>query len=251
MRSMMIVPVAMLAVVALGCGPKQADPNDPSQLQQQQPYGQPGYAQPGQPGYAQPGYAQPGAQPGYAQPGAQPGYTQPGATPGYTQPGATPGYTQPGATPTATPGATPGAQPGATGGSAQAINPTMAGMLTPILTQIAAGDVQGMQPDGQAFAAQFQEGQTYEQAFTLNAGKCYSVVAVGAGLQELDVMIAIQPIPQMPAQILAQDNQTGGNATLGAKGSCFKNPLPMGGAAKVIVKATKGSGMALAQIYVK
>lgn len=225
MRSIMIVPVAMLTLVALGCGSKTPDPNDPSQQQLQQP-------QYGQPGYQQPGYAQPGAQPGYTQPGAQPGYTQPGAT-------------------TATP-ATTGATPtGASGGSAQAINPTMAGMLTPLLTQIAAGDVQGMQPDGQSFAAQFQEGQTYEQAFTLNAGKCYSVVAVGAGIQELDVMIAIQPIPQMPAQILAQDNQSGANATLGGKGSCFKNPLPMGGAAKVIVKATKGAGMALAQIYVK
>ncbi|HQP35188.1 MAG TPA: hypothetical protein PLI95_08420 [Polyangiaceae bacterium] len=242
MRSIIFVPVAVLALVSIGCGSKQSSTTDPSQ--QQYGYAQPGYAQPG---YAQPGYAQPGTtQPGYT----QPGYAQPGTTqPGYTQPG----YTQP--TATATPGATatPAATTptGATGGAAQPINPTLAGMLTPLLTQMAAADVQGMQPDGASFAAQFQEGQTYEQAFTLNAGKCYSVVAVGTGIQELDVMIAIQPIAQMPAQILAQDNQTGGNATLGGKGSCFKNPLPMGGAAKVIVKATKGAGMALAQIYVK
>jgi hypothetical protein len=108
-----------------------------------------------------------------------------------------------------------------------------------------------MQPEGGAFAGQFQEGQTLEQQFNIQPGKCYSVVGVGIGIQELDLQIAAQPVPNIPPTVLAQDNTTGPNATLGGKGNCFKNPLPIGGPAKVIVKATKGAGMAVAQIYVK
>lgn len=108
-----------------------------------------------------------------------------------------------------------------------------------------------MQPEGRPFAGQFQEGQTLEQQFTLQANKCYSVVGVGVGIQELDISIVAQPAPMLPPTVLAQDNTTGPNATLGGKGACFKNPLPIGGPAKAVVKATKGAGMALAQIYVK
>jgi hypothetical protein len=116
---------------------------------------------------------------------------------------------------------------------------------------MSASEVQGMQPDGGAFAGQFQEGQTLEQAFNIQPGKCYSVVGVGIGIQELDIVLAVQPVPNLPPQTLAQDSSTGPNATLGGKGNCFKNPLPVGGPGKVIVKATRGSGMAVAQIYVK
>ena len=41
------------------------------------------------------------------------------------------------------------------------------------------------------------------------------------------------------------------DATLGGKGQCFKNPLPLGGPGKVILKATRGAGAAIAQVYVK
>jgi hypothetical protein len=131
------------------------------------------------------------------------------------------------------------------------LDPAAAGALTPALTMMAASDVQGMQPEGRSFAGNFQQGQTLEQAFTLNPGKCYSVVGVGAGISQLDIMIVAQPVPQMPPQVLAQSNTQGANATLGGKGACFKNPLPFGGPAKVVVRATTGAGMALAQIYVK
>jgi hypothetical protein len=38
---------------------------------------------------------------------------------------------------------------------------------------------------------------------------------------------------------------------LGGKGNCFKNPLPIGGPAKVVMRATGGSGMAIGQLYSK
>ena len=119
------------------------------------------------------------------------------------------------------------------------------------MTAMAASEVQGMQPEGGAFAGQFQEGQTLEQPFNIQAGKCYSVIAVGMGVQELDVQIVAQPAPMLPPAVLAQDSTSGPNATLGGRGQCFKNPLPIGGPAKVLLRATRGAGVAIAQIFVK
>ena len=48
MRSIIFVPVAVLALVSIGCGSKQSSTTDPSQ--QQYGYAQPGYQQT-QPGY--------------------------------------------------------------------------------------------------------------------------------------------------------------------------------------------------------
>jgi hypothetical protein len=51
--------------------------------------------------------------------------------------------------------------------------------------------------------------------------------------------------------VFVQDSTTGANATLGGKGNCFKNPFPVGGPGKVILRATSGSGLAIAQVYTK
>jgi len=142
--------------------------------------------------------------------------------------------------------------PGAAGGSpATPIAVPAAQAVQPLLTQLAAGEVQGMQPDGSAFAGNFQEGQVLEQAFTIQAGKCYSVVGASMGIQEIDIQLMFHPAP-LPPQVLAQDNSQGGTAVLGGKSSgCFKNALPVGGPGKIVVKATRGSGLAIAQIYIK
>jgi len=236
MRSLILVSGASVALLAVSCGSSQKNANDPNAAY--------GYQQP-PPGYQQPGGYQQPPPGGYQQPPPG-GYQQPppgGYPPGYTAP--PPGTTAP------PPAGTTPPPPAGGGGAAQPIDPAVAGALTPVLTGVAGSEVQGMQPDGKSFAGNFQQGQTLEQPFTLQPGKCYSVVGVGAGIQQLDIMIAAQPMPQMPPQVLAQSNTQGPNATLGGKGACFKNPLPFGGPAKVIVKATAGSGMALAQIYVK
>jgi hypothetical protein len=224
MRLSVIVPAALLGLLPLACGGSEPDPNDPSQAQNQ--YGG-GQYQPQGGQYQQPGGTQPG---GYQQPGG----TQPG---GYQQPGGT----QPGV---------PGSQPAAGGSSATPVAPAMAAAATPVMAGIAAAEAQGMQAEGGPFAGQFQAGQTLEQPFNLQAGKCYAVVGVGLGITELDIQIVAHQ-PPLPAVNLAQDSSTGSNATLGGKGQCFKNPLPLGGPAKVILKATAGSGIGVAQIYVK
>lgn len=169
-----------------------------------------------------------------------------------------PANTAPAGTYTAPPTTGPApTNPGTPGGAAAAGSPATpiavpaAQAVQPLLTQLAAGEVQGMQPDGSPFAAQFQEGQVLEQAFTIQAGKCYSVVGASMGIQELDIQLIFHPAP-LPPQVLAQDNSQGGTAVLGGKSSgCFKNALPVGGPGKIVVKATRGSGLGMAQIYIK
>jgi hypothetical protein len=125
--------------------------------------------------------------------------------------------------------------------------------VQPILQGMASQEAPGMQPDGQPFAAQFSEGQTLEQTINIQPGKCYTVIGASVGVQELDIKLIGTPPAPLPPQVLAQDSSTGGNATLGGKagGGCWKNPLPIGGPGKVVVTATRGSGMAAAQVYVK
>jgi hypothetical protein len=150
---------------------------------------------------------------------------------------------QPTATQTAAPAGT----------AATPIAVAMAGPLAGIVIQGAAGnDARGMQPEGSAFAGNFQQGQTLEQSLQLEPGKCYTVVGAGGpGITELDVQIVAQPAPIIPPQVVAQDNQTGPNATLGGGGNCFRNPSPVGIPAKVVVTARTGGGIAVAQIYKK
>jgi hypothetical protein len=219
MRFSVIVPVALLGLIPLACGDSTPEANTEYNANAST------NCPPGQ--YCPPGGGQPGGYP----------------------PGSYPSNTSPTPTGTAPPAGTAPASGG--GSSATPIAPAAVAAATPVLTAMAAQEVSGMQPDGGAFAGQFQEGQTLEQQFNIQPGKCYSVVGVGIGIQELDISIAAQPVPNLPPTPLAQDQGSGPNATLGGKGNCFKNPLPIGGPAKVIVKATKGSGMAVAQIYVK
>jgi hypothetical protein len=173
--------------------------------------------------------------------GAQPGYGQPGY-------GQQPGQ-QPAPQPTAT---APAPEPtaAASGGSATSLPPAAAAVAGPMLQGLAQNEMRGMQPDGGAFAGQFQQGQTLEQPFQLQPGRCYGVVGVGIGITELDVQIVMHQ-PPLPPATLAQDQGTGPQAVLGGNGQCFKNPLPVGGPAKVVMTATGGSGLAMAQIFSK
>ena len=233
MRLSVVIPALVLGLMpVVGCGGSEPPPNDPNQYANgagqygQQPGGQYGQ-QPQQPGqYGQQPSQNPAQQPGqYGQPA-------PAAPAPPTQPGL------------------PG-MPGQAASSTGSATPLpMAAMLTPGLQAIAASDAQGMAADGQSFAGQFQEGQTLEQPLNIQAGKCYTIVAIGAGIQQLDIQLVAQQAP-LPAMVLAQSNTTGAQASLGGKGQCFRNPLPIGGPGKVVIKATRGAGMAAAQVFVK
>jgi hypothetical protein len=133
-------------------------------------------------------------------------------------------------------------------GSAQPI--AFAAALSPAIQMAAQSEAPGMQPDGQSFAGQFQQGQTLEQAINIQAGKCYTIVAAGLGVQQIEIQLIAQQAP-LPPVVLAQGSG-GPTATLGGKGAgCFRNPLPIGGPGKVVLKAASGAGMVGAQVYVK
>ena len=263
-----VVSSALLALLALSAGcekespPPQTAQNAPPPGYGQQPYGQQPYGQ--QPGYGQPYPQQPA--PGYGQPypqqpapqqpaPQQPAPQQPAPT-GSTAPGGfpfpIPGWPGAGGTTggTTTPSGGTGGAPSSTG-SASPIDPNLAGVATGPLMALANQEAPGMQREGGVVAAQFQEGQTFEHPIQLQPGRCYTVLSVGAGISEMDITLMAQtPLPGANP-VLAQDSGSGSQASLGGRGNCYKWSFPMGVQAKIILKATRGAGVAAAQLYSK
>jgi hypothetical protein len=254
-RTGLSLSLAVVLVTSLGataCGSK-----DPQPAQQPQGYaGQPG-AYPQQGGYPQqqPGaypQQQPGAQPG--QPGAfpqqQPG-AQPGAQPG--QPGAQPG--QPGASPfpgiPGFPAPAPAGGGGASGGSAQALDPNLAALAVGPLGLFANTEAPGMAKDGPIVAGNFQAGQTLEGSFTFQPGKCYTLVAQGAGPSSIGLeMQYVTPLPGL-APSIGKSAQSGAQASIGGKANCLRPISPFPAQAKFIVTAKAGAGVIAAQLFSK
>jgi len=254
-----LVSVAVLAFTSAGCG---GDKQENPPPQQPQPYaggyqqGQPG--QPGQPGQypqqqgqypqQQGGYPQqqpggyPQQQPG-PQPGGQPG--QPGGQPGQ------PGQQQPGGLPQIPGFPSGGGGQTTSGGTAQPIDPNLAALATGPLQLFANTEAPGMNKEGPVVAGNFQAGQTLESGFTFQPGKCYTLVAQGAGVSEVDLeMQYVTPLPGL-APSIGKDSQKGSQASIGGKANCLRPLSPIAAQAKFIVKATTGMGVIAAQLYSK
>ncbi len=198
---------------------------------------------------------QPQAQAYNGQYPAQQGYPQQQGYPAGAQTGA-PQQGYPAGTPTSAPNAAPTAAPtaapasGATG-TAQAIDPNLAAAASGPLGLWASSEAPGMTKEGAPIAGNFQAGQTLEQAFTFQPGKCYTVIAQGVGISELDLeMQYVTPLPGLNPSI-GKDAQKGAQASIGGKGNCLKPLSPFPTNAKFIVKATTGAGVAAAQLYSK
>jgi hypothetical protein len=270
--------------------PGYGQPGQQGYGQPPQGYGQPGYGQPppgynqgyGQPppGYGQPpqGYGQPG-QPGYGQP--PPGYGQPPPAPQYNPQPSAPGFPSfpgvpapapapapvpapPGAPATPAPGGFPfpfpfpgGGMPGQpqpgqvpSTGAATPIDPNLASIATVPLMSLSQQEAPGMMREGTLVAGNFKEGQTLEQAFQMLPGKCYTAIAVGAGISQIDIaFVAVTPIPQASG-VLAQTSGTS-QASLRGRGNCYRWELPVGINAKYVIRAARGQGVAAGQLYSK
>jgi len=136
--------------------------------------------------------------------------------------------------------------------AAGAATPLDLQLVTPLMTLLAANEVVGMTPQGGAFGANFSAGQTFEHSFTLEPGKCYSVVGVGLPpIEELHAEIVVQPSPSLAPVALAEDKRTGPQAVIGGAGNCFRSISPVPVPAKVVLQASRGSGVAGAQLYVE
>jgi len=116
--------------------------------------------------------------------------------------------------------------------------------------QMAPTEAPGMQPLGDPFAGNFQQGQTLEQSFEMLPNKCYTVIGTSQGITELDIQL-VTILPMAGGQVVAQDNTQGSKAVLGGRGQCYSYLAPMGVNAKAVLIATAGSGLAAARIYVK
>jgi len=155
-----------------------------------------------------------------------------------------------GPAPTAAPTA---AAPQATStGPATPIAPMAAAVIQPILVSMGQNEAQGAQPDGSPFAGQFAAGQTLEQTINIKGNGCYTIVGASVGIQQLDITLVVQPTPLMQPIVVAQSSGAGPNATLGGKATgCWRNPTPLAGTGKVILRATSGQGLAVAQVFSK
>src|SRR5687768_4891856 len=88
------------------------------------------------------------------------------------------------------------------GPMATPVDPNVAAAATTLLGTVAASQAPGMQKDGPGVAGQFAEGQVLEGQFQFVPGKCYTLVAAGVGIQQLDVeMFYTTPIPGLNPSI--------------------------------------------------
>ena len=173
--------------------------------------------------------------------------SDPNAVPTGAPTGAPTGY------PTAAPTGAPAAGAPMTGtGPALVIAPMAAAVVAPLLTQMGSVEAPGAQPDGAPFAGQFAAGQTLEQVINIKGNGCYTIVGASVGIQQLDIALVVQPTPLMQPITVAQSTPSGPNTTVGGKATgCWRNPTPLAGTGKVIIRATAGAGLAAAQVFSK
>jgi hypothetical protein len=137
------------------------------------------------------------------------------------------------------------------GSAAQAIDPAAAPLATAALGMLASTEAPGMTKDGATVAGMFQEGQVLEAPFTFQPGKCYTLVAAGAGPQQVEVeMMYTTPLPGF-APSIGTSQAAGPQASLGGKGNCLRPLSPLAAPAKFVLRVRKGFGLAAAQLYVK
>jgi hypothetical protein len=144
----------------------------------------------------------------------------------------------------------PPAPPTATSTPPAPLAPGMAQALYPQLATMAQRHVPASHAIGPAFGAVFQQGQRVEQPLLLEPRLCYSVLAIGSGVTELDLSLGVYTAPGI--QPLGQDTNSGAEAQLGPGDRCVT--IPAGSTAvlaQVVLSATGGNGPALAQIYAR
>ena len=108
-----------------------------------------------------------------------------------------------------------------------------------------------MTKEGAPIAGNFQAGQTLESTFTFTPGKCYTLLAQGAGVTDVGLeMQYVTPLPGLNPSV-GKSAQKGTQASIGGKGNCLKPLSPFAAPAKFIVTARSGAGVAAAQLYSK
>jgi len=134
------------------------------------------------------------------------------------------------------------------------VDPAAQTLIGTQIKTMAAKQAPGMKPEGPFVYGNLTEGQAVEGQAMFMPGKCYTVIGTSMpGVQELDVQVAWVTILPSLTPIIAMDNMTGPQAIVAGSPNCYKVPpiVMIGTPVKIIVKATKGSGPAGAQLYAK
>jgi hypothetical protein len=141
--------------------------------------------------------------------------------------------------------------PAATG--TQKLDPTAGAAVKPILDQVAKSETQpGAVAVGETLVGNFATGGSLDIPLQLNPNKCYTIVAVGLPpVTDVNIQITlVTPLPGM-TPVLAIDQETGPQAVLGKKATCYRWAFGMSAPAKVVVQVPGGSGLVIAQAYEK
>lgn len=88
-----------------------------------------------------------------------------------------------------------------------------------------------------------------EQPFQLTSGKCYTLLAVSVGIVAFDIeLLRSRQVEGVPPFAFASSK--GSRAAIGGQGRCFLWSFS-DSPGNVVLKATKGQGVVVAQLYVK
>jgi hypothetical protein len=142
------------------------------------------------------------------------------------------------------------------------VDVSMAAQAGPLITYLAGSHLPpGARPFGAPFAAQFAEGQVFEQQVKLTLGKCYTVVAAGLPpvselVLELHSVATTRPVtttptggvvPTAPVPI-AVDAAAGPQAVLGSRAACIKADRSD---VWLLLRVSKGQGVVAGQVFEK
>jgi len=126
-----------------------------------------------------------------------------------------------------------------------------AGMADPAEAGLRAAAAQyapGMTPEGQVAKGNLTEGQHIGFVTNLDPNRCYTIIAYGAGVQDMDVNLLAPPLYNFLA---AQDGMAGPTAVIGAGSKPMCPLIPMSVPWKIDLFAKKGAGPVAAQVYSK
>jgi hypothetical protein len=106
----------------------------------------------------------------------------------------------------------------------------------------------GMSPEGQVAKGNLAEGGHIGFLVNMDPSRCYTIVAYGAGVTDLDVNLLAPPLYNFLA---AQDGMAGSAAIIGASPRPMCPVIPMSVPYKIDLFAKKGGGSVAAQVYSK
>jgi hypothetical protein len=106
----------------------------------------------------------------------------------------------------------------------------------------------GMSPEGQVAKGNVAQNGHVQFIVNMDAAHCYTIVAFGAGVQDLDVNLLAPPLYNFSA---GQDGMAGPTAIIGAAPRPMCPMIPISGPYKVDLYTKVGGGSVGAQVYSK